>query len=168
MKIRLMAGAGVASVLAMVLLLLPSASATGSVLAATRANGMGFVTETQGAALGIHPGMGGPNGTVPVVRQLSVHSDSASGCNQEVCIYVYGQGLFVQQWNTTAYFPDGTESFAAYWANGNVIATTNSFYASPGTWYEAYWTPDEYFANNTKVCNAWFNNAGFPCETVHS
>jgi hypothetical protein len=157
-----------ASVSAMGLVLLLPVGASAEAAQSTATQHVAFMTVAQGAALGIAPGRPGPNGTTPVVKPLGIQPDSASGCNQDVCIYVYGQGRFVQEWDTTAYFPNGTESFAIYYLNGSVLTTSNSFYASPGQWYETYWTPEEYFPNNSQVCNSWWANAGHPCETVHS
>ncbi len=130
---------------------------------------VGFLTLKEGAALGIHPSMSYEGSTPsPVVALGGVKPDSASGCNQAVCISVTGIGRIVEDWSTTAYFADGLESFAAYWENGVVIATSPPFYASPGTWYYDDWGHIGVFPNGAKLCNSWLGTPGFPCETVHS
>lgn len=128
-----------------------------------------FMTVQQGEAQGIYPGMSYEGSTPsPVVTIGKLRPASASGCNQNICIQVTGSGLTVSDWSTSAYFTDATESFAAYWANGSVIATSPAFNASPGTWYYDDWGHSGTFANGTILCNTWFDNLGKPCETVHS
>jgi hypothetical protein len=128
------------------------------------------MTIEQAAKLGIHPGMPGPNGTIPIVKlsTLKIQPADAYGCNQSVCITVTGQGRFVQAWDTKAYFANYTETFAIYWLNGKVETTSRSFYAVPGDWAYVDFAPEEYYPNNSQVCNTWFAHSGKPCETIQS
>jgi hypothetical protein len=119
----------------------------------------------------LHPDMPGPNGTHPVARvekRGGVTPDSASGCNQSVCINVVGSGLYVSDWSTTAYPSTYVCSYAAYWANGIVIATSNEVCGNQNDVFYSDWNNPGYFPNNTQVCNTWLQIAGKPCETVYS
>lgn len=128
------------------------------------------MTIEQAANFGIHPGMPGLNGTIPIVKPstLKIQRTDAYECNQSVCITVTGQGLFVQAWDTKAYFANYTETFETYWLNGKVETTSRSFYAAPGDCAYVDFSPEEYFPNNSQVCNTWFANSGKPCETIYS
>jgi hypothetical protein len=130
-----------------------------------------FLTVEQGAALGIKPGMAGPNGVVPTIRVLSKGSiipNSASGCNQNVCIYVTGSKLHVSDWSTTGYDANPTCTYAAYWVAGKVKATSNEVCGGSDTEYVSDWNDPGNFPNHTQLCNTWLHISGKPCETVHS
>lgn len=128
-----------------------------------------YMTVQEGAALGLTPGMSYKGSTPSKPVELgSIVSDTASGCNQSVCISVIGTGLLVSDWSTKAYFPNAGEIFAAFWANGSVIATSPSVYTPPGEWWTDDWGHEAYFANGTQLCNNWWGTSGKPCETVHS
>jgi hypothetical protein len=109
-------------------------------------------------------------GTLPTIQKVSTLPDSATGCNQSVCIYLYGTGLVVNQWNTDVTSGSNCTQ-AAYHENSSVIAVSNILCDGPG-YYLSEWSnpgPDGgYFPNNTKLCNTWLNNRGYPCEYVHS
>ncbi len=90
---------------------------------------------------------------------------SASGCNQNVCIYVTGSGLHVDSWTSSAVGPVGctTANFDAgsEHAHYKVCSDNNgNYFVNPGI--------NRNFANGTKLCNSWDNIPGYPCETVHS
>ncbi len=117
----------------------------------------------------LRPDMTGPSGTKPVARVVAsngVTPLSASGCNLSVCITVIGTGLYVSDWSTTAYPSTTVCSFAAYWANGVVIATSNQVCGKSGDTFYSDWPNPGFFANNTQVCNTWVQIAGRPCETI--
>lgn len=98
-------------------------------------------------------------------RRGTITPDSASGCNQEVCIEVIGSGLIVDQWNTFAYPPGDDCSFAAYWEDGEIAFTGEEVC---GTLLETFASDfDGEFDNGEQVCNSWVNIGGFPCETIH-
>lgn len=92
--------------------------------------------------------------------------DSASGCNEEVCIEVTGSGLVVTKWFTAAFSPDYDEicSFPAFWVDDEIDFVGDEIC---GTEIEAWDDATEDFENNTQLCNSWPGVAGFPCETVH-
>lgn len=104
-------------------------------------------------------------------KSNTVHPDSASGCNQEVCIDVQGSGLYVDQWNTTAYGNVGC-SYAVYLRNGNYIRITDDICptsSGDGVYYYDWAYPiGGKFGNKDKVCNTWYYLPGKPCETIHS
>jgi hypothetical protein len=139
--------------------------------AALTAGNTSFLTVAQGRVLGVRPGMAGKNGKVPTItaRQTGgIVPNSASGCNLDVCINVIGRGLTVSNWFTTAFDADPTCTFAAYWANGAVIATSNELCGGAFTDYSSEWADPGDFADGTQVCNSWVTISGFPCETIHS
>lgn len=151
--------------------LLISVDATSSVAGTSVENSsqeLTFLTIAQGDALGVSPGMAGPNGEVPWFKVLKDPPPSASGCNQAVCIDIIGVGLYVSGWTTNAYFTSSQETYTAYWANGTIIATSTPGYVPAGDYGYSGWSTDQYFANNTMVCNTWVAAPGKPCETIHS
>lgn len=120
------------------------------------------------------PGMAGPDGEVPVVwtetrtgRGLGDMESllDASGCNGDVCIWLTGSGLYVDNWETRGY-PDSYRcSYARFWRNGQVIATSETACGGSGTvFYSSYGSG--WFADGTQLCNTWTNLAGKPCKTV--
>ena len=71
--------------------LMVTLNATNSVAGATVKNSthqLTFLTLAQGNALGISPGMPGPNGEVPTFKAVKILPADASGCNQAVCIKI--------------------------------------------------------------------------------
>lgn len=91
---------------------------------------------------------------------------TASGCNQQVCIYVTGSGTRVTWWSTTAVLPSSECSVAKYWANGVLVYDGNSKCGSAGTEVSSYWPDPGYFSAGTQLCNTWTGVPGKPCETV--
>jgi hypothetical protein len=123
------------------------------------------LTEAELASAGIHPGMAAPNGSHPKLSVTSgVTPYSAFGCHANVCIYVYGTGLKVNDWDASASNQIQMCTFASYWVAGVLYATTNNACGNTDFW--AYWTPDRYFINGTQLCNTFVHFAGRPCETV--
>jgi hypothetical protein len=133
------------------------------------------------ASAGIHPGMNSGTTKITAVvkpkqkiqtKPASVQPQSASGCNfstyDQMCIYVYGSGLKVNEWDTSVsnYFARNTCTYAGYWVAGVLFRTSNTVCGNGDFW--AYWAPNRYFINGTQLCNTWVNWAGKPCETVHS
>jgi hypothetical protein len=132
-------------------------------------NGTVPLAWVQATTAGLQPDMAGPNGTHPVARvekRNGVTPASASGCNLSVCINVVGSGLYVSDWSTTAYPSTSVCSFAAYWANGVVIATSNQVCGNQNTVFYSDWNNPGFFTNNTQVCNTWPQIAGRPCEII--
>jgi len=97
-----------------------------------------------------------------------VQTDSASGCNDLVCIYVYGSGLTVQDWDASADNWDNADvcTYAAYWAPPNTIIATTNEVCGNGDFY-AVWKGPLKFSGKTEICNTFVHFAGKPCETVH-
>jgi hypothetical protein len=121
------------------------------------------------AGAGIHPDMPLPDGTriTATLNSQSVVPDSASGCSQRVCIYVFGSGLHVDDWDTSATNASYLCTYSGYWTAGVLTGTSNVVCGSSGQFW-AYWTPLRYYINGTRLCNTWLHLAGKPCETVHS
>lgn len=91
---------------------------------------------------------------------------TASGCNQDVCIYVEGSGTQVTYWSTTAALPASMCTVAKYWANGALVYEGNTKCGSSGGHVFSYWSNPGYFAAGTQVCNTWTGIPGKPCETI--
>lgn len=124
------------------------------------------------ARIGIHPGMGHATITVRPPKAGGVTANSASGCNDEVCIYVGGSGLIVQSWETTGLY-DGPEdpfcTYAVYWAPGDTIYATGwEVCGGLGTYYGYEQDTPIAFYTTTEICNTWVGIPGKPCEWVHS
>jgi hypothetical protein len=136
------------------------------------------------ASAGIHPGMNPgigkstttaapqPRSAPLQPKPVSFRPQSASGCNfstyDQMCIYVTGSGLKVNDWDTSVsnYFGLDKCTYAGYWVAGVLFRTSNTVCGNGDFW--AYWAPNRYFINGTRLCNTWVNWAGKPCETVHS
>lgn len=126
----------------------------------------GFMTVSQAAKLGIHPNQSTNGYVVSTPKVERVVSDSASGCNQAVCISLVGSGLIVSNWSTTGVFAIQTPAFAIYYKNGSVIATSVIVEAEPGDTLFDQMIGSHSFANGTQLCNGWGGTLGHPCETV--
>jgi hypothetical protein len=94
---------------------------------------------------------------------------SADTCNFNACLHIVGSGLYVTDWDTSAFY-GGTGTLctrAAWHQNGAIIRTGPTICGKgPGTFYSA-WTPHKNFPNNTLACNGWTNVKGYPCATIH-
>ena len=133
------------------------------------------------AQLGIHPGMG-PSDSLSVVAISDEGSalagvnalaggmtpNSASGCNGNVCIQLYGSGLTVDNWNSQANLPVTMCSYAVYWARGAIFKTSGQTCGTGGSQLLAFSGNATTWPNQTQLCSSWVNIAGKPCETVHS
>lgn len=100
------------------------------------------------------------------VASASISPLTASGCNQDVCIYVEGSGTQVTYWSTTAVLPASTCTVAKYWANGVLVYEGNTKCGTAGARVSSYWNSPGYFPVGTEVCNTWTNVPGKPCETI--
>lgn len=96
----------------------------------------------------------------------SISPQTASGCNQDVCIYVEGSGTQVTYWSTTAALPASMCTVAKYWANGVLVYEGNTKCGSSGAQVFSYWSNPGYFAAGTVLCNTWTGVPGKPCETI--
>ena len=97
---------------------------------------------------------------------LSISPLTASGCNQDVCIYVEGSRTQVTYWSTTASLPASMCTVAKYWANGVLVYEGNTKCGSSGGRVSSYWSDPGYFASGTELCSTWTGIPGKPCETV--
>jgi hypothetical protein len=81
-----------------------------------------------------------------------------------VCIYIRGSSLTVNDWDASANRSGYGCTYAAYWQNGVVIATTEYLCGDGTAW--AYLSPNRQFPNGAKLCNTFLSFAGKPCETI--
>ncbi|GAA2491158.1 hypothetical protein GCM10009858_31540 [Terrabacter carboxydivorans] len=97
---------------------------------------------------------------------------TASGCDsgggRDACIYVYGDGLYIDLWETRAYGNWGC-STAYYQRNGNVVA---SYRICPGTtqegMYYSYWDANRSYHDSDQVCNQWSGSVARPCLWIEA
>jgi hypothetical protein len=97
----------------------------------------------------------------------TVHTESAFGCNIDVCIDIQGSGLHVEYFNTQAFGNVGCIR-AHHRANG--VSIFNSALVCPsssgeGVYYSNYHYSGNFF-NGEKLCATWDKISGKPCETV--
>ena len=124
------------------------------------------------ASAGIHPGMSSGGAAITAAAGPKIAPRSASGCNYSLydamCIYVFGSGLLVDDWDTSVsnYFALNKCSYAGYWVAGVLTGTSNVVCGNGDFW--AYSTPAQYYINGTQLCNTWLGWAGKPCEKVVS
>lgn len=137
---------------------------------------LGVLLVTSAApASAARPGSGDANGWVVQDGDLTVEftpdggftTQSASGCNVNVCIYLTGTGLTVDRWRTTGYVTAGTCSRARFHANDTIIKTSSLHCPSTSGTLSATWDNPGRFANNTQACNSWTNVSGYPCKTIY-
>jgi len=106
----------------------------------------------------------------------SVVPNSASGCNQSVCITVIGSGLYVDHVSSTGTTTARTINVVGQMlVRGSVRLTTNtiSMINSPGNLVllSAYYPVGYNINNGSQVCVRFVGTgapAGLPCETIHS
>lgn len=120
----------------------------------------------------VRPGDAPADGnSTPTATVEEAHSgvtpDSASGCNQSVCIWVYGRGYTVTKWDTVVGDHPYVCSFAAYLGPPNTIEATSNEVCGSGQLY-SIWPGTHTFTQKTEICNTWANVSGKPCETVHN
>jgi hypothetical protein len=96
----------------------------------------------------------------------SISPQTASGCNQYICIYVEGSGTQVTYWSTTAALPASMCTVAKYWASGVLVYEGNTKCGSSGAQVSSYWPSPGHFAAGTQLCTTWTGISGRPCETV--
>lgn len=97
----------------------------------------------------------------------TIAPNSASGCNQNVCIFVYGSGLHVDEIDSTAVLPRQMCTVWRIYANGSLIGRSNMVCGRAGATVFGFWHINRNFPNQTKLCVSWFGVPGLPCETVH-
>jgi len=130
-------------------------------------NGWGNLTVAQLAAVGIHPGMG--KFPPKANSKQQVVPASASGCdynslNNSMCIYIYGYSLQVTEWDTSVTISSYRCSYAGYWVNSSLVATSNTVCGQNGALW-GYWAPNKRMGPG-QACNTFVGIAGRPCETL--
>ena len=120
-----------------------------------------------------------PTLTVKKTKPGTVTPDSASGCSLAVCIYVDGNGLYINYVESYAVVTKDTCAIAAFKVNGNPGAFSNPVCANAGDELVGVWWTYQNFPNQTQLCasmvetiSSWSDlipvMPGEPCETVHS
>lgn len=115
--------------------------------------------------------------TVPANGTLTGHSvggirpASASGCNQETCIYVNGTGNYVNFVTQTGFSTDGSGCvYGEFLVRGQVRAFTNTWCWSGGPQQlTGYYTIHYNIATGSQVCVDFVGLGaplGKPCETI--
>ncbi len=131
-------------------------------------------TVSDWAKYGVHPDMSGPNtyyqAQIVAVKPSSgsVVPDTHNGCNQNVCIFVEGNGLEVSSWGTSAYFPQANQcSYPVFLNNNSVVYTGPEYCGGPGNTgiYNRPGFPYMY-PSPVNLCNEWPGINGEPCAYV--
>jgi hypothetical protein len=148
-----------------------SVAAHHGVLTTTEAKRLGirpntvYIDTPQNRALQASITAVGTNAAVKTAATPSaLHPQSASGCNDDVCIEVDGSGLYVDDWNTYAYPPESTCSYSGFWEDGELAFTGEEDVC--GTFLATYADMQTDFDNHTQLCNTWVGISGRPCEEV--
>ena len=94
---------------------------------------------------------------------------TGSGCNQDVCLQVTGNGLNVTEWDTQGYYNGNIQlcTVGYFYVNDQEVRSTPLICGGAGTFY-ASWSMNHNFANQTKLCNQWKKIPGEPCLVVHT
>ncbi len=94
--------------------------------------------------------------------------DSASGCNEDVCINIDGASTIVNSWSTTAFGNVGcTRAYFLYnegFYEGPEVCPDGP---GPGVYYDNT-GPSGYFPDGDQLCNSWLSIAGLPCEYIEA
>lgn len=92
--------------------------------------------------------------------------ESASGCNIDVCIDVQGDSIFVDDWNTQAYYSGAYVcTYSIFYASGRDIRQGTFVCGGAGVFFTD-WPAHKTYANGTELCNKWRNIPGTPCITI--
>ncbi|MFC8501735.1 hypothetical protein ACFUC1_05215 [Pedococcus sp. NPDC057267] len=133
------------------------------------------LTVEQLAAVGIHANMGHASvhgAFIPDSKSGGIQPNNASGCDWtngggSVCIYVFGSGLHVSEWDTSAKVGAYRCTYASYWINnGQWLITTGPELCGQNGTFWSYWKPNADYLANRSICNTWVGIAGKPCETI--
>jgi hypothetical protein len=94
---------------------------------------------------------------------------SASGCNQNVCIYIDGDSTTVVGWETTAYGNTGCANAMFSWHEGaHRGETVCPDSDGPGVYYDTT-GPTGYYPAGDHLCNFWHHGpSGLPCEDIEA
>ena len=91
---------------------------------------------------------------------------SASGCNQDVCISIIGSSNHVSDWNTTAYWDGGYICTQSHWVINNANVRTGTGACGGAGVFFSDWQANRYFPSPSLACNWWKVIPGYPCETI--
>lgn len=181
MKIFVAAGAALCTLLAPAATAVASTTASGTVHgwhAITLPAGWQNMSAAQLAKYGIVPNMPGPDGehvivsATPLASPAVMQPDSHSGCSQDVCIDVYGSGLYVSSWDTYAHLGTGNCSYAVFNVNGQTLETGPEECGNTGYVYATGSLVNHYYNAGDQLCNAWPHEPGYPntpgtaCATI--
>lgn len=102
-------------------------------------------------------------------KPLQLRPLTGSGCNQNVCLEVTGNGLNVTEWDTQGYYNGSIQlcTVGYFYVNDREIRSTPLICGGAGTFF-ANWAPNRNYPNQTKLCNQWKKIAGEPCLVVHT
>jgi hypothetical protein len=148
------------------LVILAAASAPASASTALRTD------HQSGSAITYH--LATPYGTItygwrPLTAQPGpALYNSASGCNQDVCIQITGSGAHVSDWDTQGYW-DGPEicTYSIFEINSIIIRTGTVVCGGAGVFFTD-WPANRSFPTPSLACNQWANIPGYPCETIET
>jgi hypothetical protein len=92
--------------------------------------------------------------------------DSASGCNQDVCISIVGSSNHVDEWDSVGFVDNAICTWSDFTINSGLVLSTNVICGDGAGAFVAYWHANRYFPSPSLACNTWFAIPGKPCETI--
>lgn len=137
----------------------PHTLASGEVVTVAR-DSTGLVVAEAGFKPGVKPGAGD--------AQTATASGCDDGGSRDSCIYVYGNGLYIDLWETRAFGNWGC-STAYYMRNGNVVASGKVCPATTqsGMYYSS-WDANRSYHDGDQVCNQWSGSIARPCLWIEN
>jgi hypothetical protein len=87
-------------------------------------------------------------------------------CAGNTCQALAVSGTTVTNWATSTTAPNSVCTYAEYFENGTIIAESGSTCLSAGQQANANWANPGKFPAGTKLCTAWTEIAGKPCNTI--
>lgn len=124
---------------------------------------VGWIPETQGSPVPL-------TSVTPLTTEVTpMNASGCTGIDRPVCIFLYGSGIWVDDWNTKAIGNWGC-STAHFITFGNTIRTMGPVCPSsgwPGVYY-AYWHVNGRFQDGTTACNMWTGSYSKPCKDITS
>lgn len=88
-----------------------------------------------------------------------------TSCVGNTCQTIVNSGLNVTDWSTGTTVPISMCTYARFYQNGTLIATSSSTCIPAGTSASSNWDPGS-FPAGTSLCSSWSGVAGKPCTPI--
>lgn len=114
------------------------------------------------------PSMTGSTGSVPeaeFVPQEEFAEPDTWTCDGDVCLEIEGSANTAHEWHTWGWVPSAQCSYASFWQDGSVIATSKTVCSDGAGWLYAKWSNPGTFPSGSSLCNTWASVSGQPCTS---